>query len=90
MSAEEAEEREEVLAEVVDPAYLMGRDGEGEVEVDGGGDDDDDKALNVTSGGRGVEVNGHRNGRGQDGDGVKFELSGGESGAQEEINVMDV
>ena len=35
MSAEEAQEREEVLAEVVDPAYALGRgdaDAEGEVD----------------------------------------------------------
>ena len=37
MDAVEAEERAEALAEVVDPAYLMGRDAdaEGEVEVEG-------------------------------------------------------
>lgn len=34
MSAEEAEEREETLAEVNDPTYLMGRDADAEGEVD--------------------------------------------------------
>lgn len=37
MDAVETEERAEALAEVMDPAYLMGRDAdaEGEVEVEG-------------------------------------------------------
>lgn len=37
MDAVEAEERAEALAEVMDPAYLMGRDAdaEGEVEIEG-------------------------------------------------------
>ena len=40
MSKEEEEEREEALAEVVDPMFLMARgdaDAEGEVEMDEGG-----------------------------------------------------
>lgn len=40
MSKEEEEEREEALAEVVDPMFLMARgdaDAEGEVEMDDGG-----------------------------------------------------
>lgn len=38
MPAEEAEEREELLAEVMDPTYLMGRDADadGEAEIQGG------------------------------------------------------
>lgn len=37
MPAEEVEEREELLAEVMDPGYLMGRDvdAEGEAEIQG-------------------------------------------------------
>lgn len=35
MLAEEVEEREEVLAEVMDPDYLMGRDADGEGDVEG-------------------------------------------------------
>lgn len=35
MSSEEIEERNEALAEVVDPLYLFSRDAEGEVDADG-------------------------------------------------------
>jgi hypothetical protein len=54
MSAEEAEEREELLAEVMDPTYLMGRDAdaEGEAETQGG-DMSVDFGLGVLSGGSG-------------------------------------
>jgi len=69
MSAEEAEEREEALAEVMDPTYLMGRDAdaEGEAEAHGAGDMSVDFGLGTLSG------NGN-------GNGVKEEVgvSGGE------------
>jgi hypothetical protein len=68
MSAEEAEEREEVLAEVMDPVYLMGRDadadgdgdmeGEGEGEGEFGADVGDEKGLDLGMGGGGECVNG--------------------------------
>jgi RNA polymerase II-associated factor 1 len=35
MSSEEIEERNEALAEVVDPLYLFSHDAEGEVDADG-------------------------------------------------------
>jgi RNA polymerase II-associated factor 1 len=35
MSNDEVEERNEALAEVVDPLYLFSRDAEGEVDADG-------------------------------------------------------
>lgn len=35
MSSDELEERNEALAEVVDPLYLFSRDAEGEVDADG-------------------------------------------------------
>jgi len=84
MSAEEAEEREEVLAEVMDPVYLMGRDadadGDGDIEGEGevGGEfgvvgDDMDMdlglSLGIGSGREAVNANG-----GESGSGVKDEL----------------
>jgi len=54
MSVEEAEEREDVLAEVMDPAYLMGRDADadGDADAEVGGEfgvavDDDDKGVDL-------------------------------------------
>jgi RNA polymerase II-associated factor 1 len=86
MSAEEAEEREEVLAEVMDPAYLLGRDvdadGDAEVEGEGvgvgvgmgvfGGSGEDDKGMDLGLGG----------------EDVKSDLKGGGNG--EMVDVMEV
>jgi len=51
MSAEESEEREEVLAEVMDPTYLMGRDVDGDAE--GGESAADNKGMDL-----GLSLNG--------------------------------
>jgi len=100
MSVEEAEEREEVLAEVMDPVYLMGRDadadGEAEVESEGvfGTAVDDDKGLDLGLGlgGGGSEEEG-MNGIGL-GDDVKDDLKpivdGGGVGGGEMVDVMEV
>jgi RNA polymerase II-associated factor 1 len=46
MEQEELKEREEALAEVVDPDFLLGRDAEGEAEAD----IDEDGAANGMAG----------------------------------------
>lgn len=64
MSAEEAEEREEVLAEVMDPDYLMGRDADGEADGDADGEGEGDfggavdKGLDLAVGGEGQNLGG--------------------------------
>jgi len=82
MSAEEAEEREEVLAEVMDPTYLMGRDAdaEGEVEAHAGPGD-----MSVDFG-LGASGNGNRN-AGGGGNEVKEEEVGGVAGGV--VDVME-
>ena len=80
MSAEEAEEREEVLAEVMDPAYLLGRDvdADGDADMEGEGVGigmgvmDDDKGMDLELGG----------------EDVKGDLKGGGTGGM--VDVMEV
>jgi hypothetical protein len=92
MSGEEAEEREEVLAEVTDPDYLMGRDADGEADgdADGEGQGDfggvvDDKGLDLAVGGERRNLGGIG---GASGNGVKDE--GAVARDAEMVDVMEV
>jgi len=56
MSSDEIDERNEALAEVVDPLYLFSRDAEGEVDADGEVDVDGELGMGEEEGGVMAEI----------------------------------
>lgn len=87
MSAEEAEEREEVLAEVMDPTYLLGRDVDADGEADADAEGEGVGAFGVGVGVGGEDDKGMDLGLGGEED-VKSELK--EVGSGEMVDVMEV